>query len=76
MKVITHYHSHPRWILRLSPGLLGRAVFSCVLRFAFSDRVRVRVRACVCVRACAHARAVVTKQSIQEEAGQVGILAL
>lgn len=28
-KVITHYHSHPRWILRLSPGLLGCAVFSC-----------------------------------------------
>lgn len=34
------------------------------------------VCACVCVRACAHARAVITKQSIQEEAGQVGILAL
>lgn len=29
-KVITGYHSHPRWLLRLSPCLLGCAVFSCV----------------------------------------------
>lgn len=29
-KVITRYHSHPCWILRLSPCLLGCAVFSCV----------------------------------------------